>query len=66
MQKFDFVVIPVANPDGYEYSMTENRFWRKTRSRNATVNKWCVGADANRNWGYRWGGMQNHSHSIIK
>uniref|UniRef100_A0A1I8EX10 Peptidase_M14 domain-containing protein n=1 Tax=Wuchereria bancrofti TaxID=6293 RepID=A0A1I8EX10_WUCBA len=53
--KFDWYIVPVANPDGYEYSMTTDRLWRKTRSRNVTVNKWCVGADANRNWGYRWG-----------
>ncbi|VDM39618.1 unnamed protein product [Toxocara canis] len=53
--KFDWYFVPVANPDGYEYSMTTDRLWRKTRSRNMTVNKWCVGADANRNWGYRWG-----------
>ncbi|OZC11171.1 hypothetical protein X798_01586 [Onchocerca flexuosa] len=52
---FDWYIVPVANPDGYEYSMTTDRLWRKTRSRNITVNKWCVGADANRNWGYRWG-----------
>ncbi|VDN53153.1 unnamed protein product, partial [Dracunculus medinensis] len=55
VDKFDWYVIPVANPDGYEYSMTTDRLWRKTRSRNLTINKWCVGADANRNWGYRWG-----------
>ncbi|VDK17601.1 unnamed protein product [Anisakis simplex] len=60
---FDWYFVPVANPDGYEYSMTivlgtsefKDRLWRKTRSRNTTVNKWCVGVDANRNWGYRWG-----------
>ncbi|KAI1694526.1 zinc carboxypeptidase domain-containing protein [Ditylenchus destructor] len=55
LQTFDFVIFPVINPDGYEYSMTKDRFWRKTRSRNITNSKWCVGADANRNWGYRWG-----------
>ncbi|VIO94413.1 Uncharacterized protein BM_BM6935 [Brugia malayi] len=55
LDKFDWYIVPVANPDGYEYSMTTDRLWRKTRSRNVTVNKWCVGADANRNWGYRWG-----------
>uniref|UniRef100_A0A0R3RFF9 Peptidase_M14 domain-containing protein n=1 Tax=Elaeophora elaphi TaxID=1147741 RepID=A0A0R3RFF9_9BILA len=55
VNKFDWYIVPVANPDGYEYSMTTDRLWRKTRSRNVTVNKWCVGADANRNWGYRWG-----------
>lgn len=55
LNKFDWFIIPVANPDGYEYSMTTDRLWRKTRSKNETVNKWCVGTDANRNWGYRWG-----------
>uniref|UniRef100_A0A1I7WVV3 Peptidase_M14 domain-containing protein n=1 Tax=Heterorhabditis bacteriophora TaxID=37862 RepID=A0A1I7WVV3_HETBA len=55
VDKFDWYIIPEANPDGYEYSRTQDRLWRKTRSRNVTVNKWCVGADANRNWGYRWG-----------
>ncbi|VDL77201.1 unnamed protein product [Nippostrongylus brasiliensis] len=55
IDKFDWYIIPEANPDGYEYSRMTDRLWRKTRSRNATVNKWCVGADANRNWGHRWG-----------
>uniref|UniRef100_A0A915PWD5 Peptidase M14 carboxypeptidase A domain-containing protein n=1 Tax=Setaria digitata TaxID=48799 RepID=A0A915PWD5_9BILA len=55
IEQFNWYIVPVANPDGYEYSMTTDRLWRKTRSRNTTVNKWCVGADANRNWGYRWG-----------
>lgn len=56
LDKFDWYIIPVANPDGYVYSFEKDRMWRKTRSRNMTVNKWCVGADANRNWGGRgWG-----------
>lgn len=46
--------IPMANPDGYEYSMTVDRMWRKTRSKNDEVNRWCRGTDANRNWGFRW------------
>ena len=40
--------------DGYEYSRTYDRMWRKTRSTNRGSN--CVGADPNRNWGYNWGG----------
>lgn len=28
----DWMILPVANPDGYEYSHTGDRFWRKTRS----------------------------------
>uniref|UniRef100_A0A914URK5 Peptidase M14 carboxypeptidase A domain-containing protein n=1 Tax=Plectus sambesii TaxID=2011161 RepID=A0A914URK5_9BILA len=55
VDKFDWFIVPVANPDGYEYSISSDRLWRKTRSKNDTLSKWCVGADANRNWGYRWG-----------
>ncbi|CAG7718061.1 unnamed protein product, partial [Allacma fusca] len=29
---FDWYISPVINPDGYEYSHTNDRFWRKTRS----------------------------------
>ncbi len=32
MKHFDFYVVPVANPDGYEYTWTTNRMWRKNRS----------------------------------
>ncbi|CAI5441442.1 unnamed protein product [Caenorhabditis angaria] len=55
LDKFDWYIFPQVNPDGYEYSRTEDRLWRKTRSKNETVNRYCHGADANRNWGYRWG-----------
>ncbi|CAI4221970.1 unnamed protein product [Auanema sp. JU1783] len=55
INKFDWFIVPEVNPDGYEYSRSTDRLWRKTRSRNVTVNRWCVGADANRNWGFRWG-----------
>ena len=44
--------MPCANPDGYIYSRTENRLWRKTRSPNGNN---CFGTDANRNFGYQWG-----------
>ncbi|TMS35094.1 hypothetical protein L596_002561 [Steinernema carpocapsae] len=56
VDRFDWYIVPLANPDGYVYSQETDRLWRKTRSRNITTNKWCVGVDANRNWGYRWGG----------
>ncbi|CEF59762.1 Peptidase M14, carboxypeptidase A domain and Proteinase inhibitor, carboxypeptidase propeptide domain and Proteinase inhibitor, propeptide domain-containing protein [Strongyloides ratti] len=55
IEKFDWYIIPLANPDGYQYSMEQDRMWRKTRSINKTISKWCIGADANRNWGYKWG-----------
>ncbi|KAM4688928.1 carboxypeptidase A6 [Discoglossus pictus] len=44
-------VMPVLNVDGYHYSWTTDRFWRKTRSRNKFR---CYGVDANRNWKVKW------------
>jgi len=52
LNKFEFVVAPVINPDGYEYSFTGNRLWRKNRSKNADGSR---GVDLNRNWGNHWG-----------
>ena len=45
-------IVPVLNPDGYEYSRSTNRSWRKNR-RNNGKNKY--GVDLNRNYGYMWG-----------
>ncbi|XP_018573038.1 zinc carboxypeptidase-like [Anoplophora glabripennis] len=42
---------PVVNPDGFVYSQTRDRMWRKTRVR---YSRFCVGADPNRNWDYSW------------
>lgn len=47
----DWYIIPLTNPDGYEYTRTENRNWRKTRSYQSPL---CTGVDPNRNWGYNW------------
>uniref|UniRef100_A0A146LVZ4 Carboxypeptidase B n=1 Tax=Lygus hesperus TaxID=30085 RepID=A0A146LVZ4_LYGHE len=52
LNKIDFYVMPVMNPDGYEYSHTNERMWRKNRRRHSSG---CVGADLNRNWGFHWG-----------
>ena len=45
-------ILPVVNPDGYLFTQTDNRLWRKTRSPNSNN---CFGTDANRNFGYHWG-----------
>ena len=52
LEELDFVIMPVVNPDGYEYSHTTERLWRKTRSR--TSGK-CDGTDGNRNFDFHWG-----------
>ncbi|XP_021955309.1 zinc carboxypeptidase [Folsomia candida] len=50
---FDWKIMCVANPDGYVYTHTTDRMWRKTRS-NTTSPLGCKGADPNRNWGYQF------------
>ncbi|XP_018320905.1 carboxypeptidase B [Agrilus planipennis] len=44
--------VPVANPDGYAYSHTTDRLWRKTRS--PTLFPYCFGIDCNRNFDSHW------------
>ena len=31
LDKLDWYILPVHNPDGYEYTRTDNRMWRKNR-----------------------------------
>jgi len=54
LDKVDFYVIPVVNPDGYEYSWASpsNRYWRKNRRPNSNGS---FGVDLNRNWDVGWG-----------
>lgn len=47
-----FYIMPVFNVDGYHYSWTDDRFWRKTRSKHSRFH--CYGVDANRNWKVKW------------
>jgi carboxypeptidase A2 len=51
---YRWYILPNANPDGYEYTWTNDRLWRKTRSPNA--GSACTGTDPNRNWDANWGG----------
>merc|ERR1712037_515957 len=44
--------LPSANPDGYEYSHNQDRYWRKNRAPNSGSS--CYGTDLNRNWGFHW------------
>ncbi|XP_029821481.1 carboxypeptidase A2-like [Manacus vitellinus] len=54
LDKMDLFLLPVANPDGFVYTHTSNRMWRKTRSKNA--GSVCYGVDPNRNWDAGFGG----------
>ncbi|CAF1432857.1 unnamed protein product [Adineta steineri] len=52
VDQFDYYILPVFNVDGYAYTWTKDRLWRKTRSPTSKPN--CFGADPNRNWDYQW------------
>jgi carboxypeptidase A5 len=51
--QYEWIIIPVVNPDGYVYTWSTNRLWRKNRRDNGNG---TTGVDTNRNWGYQWGG----------
>lgn len=44
----NLTIVPIVNPDGFEYTWTDDRFWRKNR-------RAPYGTDLNRNWGQGWG-----------
>jgi len=48
----DVWVIPVENPDGYQYTFTDDRLWRKNRRLNGDG---TYGVDPNRNYPAFWG-----------
>lgn len=48
----DFYILPVVNPDGFVYTQTNTRLWRKNRQPAPSGS--CVGTDANRNWAAHW------------
>uniref|UniRef100_A0A915DXH8 Peptidase M14 carboxypeptidase A domain-containing protein n=1 Tax=Ditylenchus dipsaci TaxID=166011 RepID=A0A915DXH8_9BILA len=61
----NFYFVPVANPDGFEYSRSDvtpqTRFWRKNRGMQVCKkDRWrrercCGGVDLNRNFDFHWG-----------
>uniref|UniRef100_H2Z179 Peptidase M14 domain-containing protein n=1 Tax=Ciona savignyi TaxID=51511 RepID=H2Z179_CIOSA len=53
MDEMTWKIVPLLNVDGYQYTWTNDRMWRKTRSNYGTV---CTGVDANRNFDINWSG----------
>ncbi|XP_069618169.1 carboxypeptidase A1-like isoform X1 [Ranitomeya imitator] len=60
LNHFDIFLEIVTNPDGYAYTHSTNRMWRKTRSIN--VGSSCIGVDPNRNWNAGFGGPGSSSN----
>ncbi|XP_047115367.1 carboxypeptidase B-like [Schistocerca piceifrons] len=56
LQAADWYLLPVLNPDGYDYTHNTDRLWRKTRSYQGSDDPDCMGVDANRNYDFHWGG----------
>uniref|UniRef100_A0A3B3BKD2 Carboxypeptidase B2 (plasma) n=1 Tax=Oryzias melastigma TaxID=30732 RepID=A0A3B3BKD2_ORYME len=52
LNDMDVYVLPVLNPDGYKYTWTKNRMWRKNRA--PSQNPKCIGVDLNRNFDANW------------
>ena len=57
LDKFTLIIIPITNADGYEFSWTTTRLWRKNRRVNGVSGggQTIYGVDLNRNWGFGWG-----------
>jgi len=61
LDQIEIVFVPIVNPDGYVYSWTNDRMWRKNR-RPPPSGSNCSGIDLNRNYPEMWGnggGSQN-------
>lgn len=62
-ERYEWYFVPVLNVDGYAYTWSTDRMWRK--SRRPTKNVLCTGADLNRNWDVVFGSSSptNPCHS---
>ncbi|XP_039488649.2 carboxypeptidase B-like [Drosophila santomea] len=71
LQDYDWVILPLVNPDGYTYSRSGNKFTNEiidclfAHTKDLAVKCWrknrepnkheCTGTDLNRNFGHGWG-----------
>ncbi|KAJ2941092.1 hypothetical protein O0L34_g10324 [Tuta absoluta] len=50
----DWIILPIANPDGYVFTHNQNRLWRKNRATGYMIADICSGVDLNRNFDFNW------------
>ncbi len=58
LDRYQVLIVPIVNADGYQYTWTNDRFWRKNRRHNADN---TIGVDNNRNWSFAWGSNNGSS-----
>ena len=63
----EWYVVPLVNPDGYEFSQSGDRFWRKNRRPPGQDEK-CPGVDLNRNFhlGYGLGASRDSCSEVFQ
>jgi carboxypeptidase A4 len=52
LNKYEIIIVPFVNPDGFVYTQSSDRLWRKNRQPRSGST--CVGTDENRNWNFQW------------
>jgi len=66
LDRFQWHIIPLANPDGYEYTRSNDRMWRKNTVANPGSS--CIGVDLNRNFpeGYGIGASRDPCSEVFQ
>lgn len=59
VQAFDWYFIPTLNVDGYAYSWSQERLWRKNRQ--PTRVNFCNGIELDRTYSYKWDVHTHHN-----
>ncbi len=59
LDELEWVFLPMVNPDGFNFTWTDQRFWRKNKR---VIDDRLRGVDLNRNWEHEWGGLGSSSN----
>ncbi|KAF4020303.1 hypothetical protein G4228_011964 [Cervus hanglu yarkandensis] len=60
LNTMDIFLEIVSNPDGFAYTHSMNRLWRKNKSSRPGI--FCIGVDLNRNWKSGFGGNGSNNN----
>ncbi|XP_033124828.1 carboxypeptidase A2-like [Anneissia japonica] len=63
LDSYDLYIVPTLNVDGYVYTWTNDRMWRKNRMNYGTA---CTGIDLNRNYPTGFGGTGASSNPCFE